>query len=104
MTHCSTSTSPSYPTGQDNNLNIFYNDHPFNWAVSFALYCLGDPGVIGDVFSLRSSYGHLKALKHKNDTLAHLIANLQQEQEWHNEEIKKFTDDTVGVQSHLVTT
>ena len=88
----------------DNNLNILYNNYPFNWAISFTLYWLGDPGVIGDVFSLRSFYGQLKALKHENDTLACLITHLQGEQEQHNKEIKDFTDDTVAVRSCLVTT
>ncbi len=88
----------------DDNLNILYNDYPFNWAISFTLYRLRDPGVIGDVFSLRSSYGQLKALKHENDTLARLITHLQEEQEQHNKEIKEFTDDTTAVRGHLVAT
>src|SRR5258707_7959315 len=87
----------------DDNLNILYNNYPFNWAISFALYQLGDPGVISDVFSLRSLYGQLKALKHENDTLAQLITHLQEEQEWHNKEIKEFTDDTAAMRGRLVT-
>ncbi len=94
---------PTYLSKCDyDNLDILYNDYPFNWAISFALYQLGDPGVIGDVFSLRSSYGWLKALKHENDTLARLITHLQEEQEQHNKEIKEFTDDTATVRSCLV--
>jgi len=88
----------------DDNLNILYNDYPFNWAISFTLYRLRDPGVIGDVFSLRSSYGQLKALKHESDTLARLITHLQEEQEQHNKEIKEFTDDTAAIRGHLVAT
>ncbi len=86
----------------DDNLDNLYNDYPFNWAISFALYRLGDPGVIGNVFSLRSSYGWLKALKHENDTLSRLITHLQEEQEWHNKEIKEFTDDTAAIRGRLV--
>ncbi len=88
----------------DNNLDILYNDYPFNWAISFALYRLRDPGVISDIFSLRSSYGRLKVLKHKNDTLARLITHLQEEQEQHNKEIKEFTDDTAAIRGRLVAT
>src|SRR5712675_226859 len=33
----------------DDNLEELYLDHPFNWAVNFALYRLGDAGVLADV-------------------------------------------------------
>ena len=36
------------------------------------------------------------------DTLAQLITHLQNEQEWHNKEIKEFTDNTVAIRSCLV--
>ena len=88
---------PLYLSGQkDDHLNIFYNNYPFNWAINFTLYRLRDPGVIGDIHSFRASSGQLKALKYENDTFSRLIENLQKEQERHNDEIRKFTEDAPG--------
>ena len=71
-----------YTTGCDeHDLAVLYTNHPFNWGINFALYRLGDPGVMGDVYRFRNSYTQLKALRHENDTLAHLIENIQKEQE-----------------------
>jgi|SRR5258708_7352217 len=71
-----------YTTGCDkNNLAILYTNHPFNWSINFALYRLGDPRVMGDIYRFRNSYTQLKVLSHKNDILACLIENLQKEQQ-----------------------
>src|SRR5260370_33188227 len=71
-----------YTTGCDKrDLTVLYTDHPFNWGINFALYRLGDPGVMGDVYRFRNSYTQLKALRHENDTLARLIEHIQKEKE-----------------------
>ncbi len=81
-----------YTTGCDKgDLAVLYTDHPFNWGINSALYRLGNPGVMGDIYQFRNSYTQLKALRHENDTLAHLIKNIQKEQERHNANIGKFS-------------
>jgi hypothetical protein len=47
----------------NDDLEELYLDHPFNWAVNFALYRLGDAGVLADVYRLRKSYAKLKNCK-----------------------------------------
>ena len=92
-----------YTTGCDeNNLAVLYTNHPFNWGINFALYRLGDPGVMGDIYQFRNSYTQLKALRHENDTLAHLIKNIQKEQEQHNHDINKFSQEIVAVRERLI--
>src|SRR5258707_6035754 len=92
-----------YTIGCDeNDLAILYTDHPFNWGINFALYRLGDPRVMGDVYWFRNSYTQLKALRHENNTLACLIENIQQEQERHNRDINKFSQEIVAVWECLV--
>ena len=49
--------------GDDDDLEDLYLDHPFNWAVNYALYRLGDAGVLADVHRLRMSYAKLKHFK-----------------------------------------
>ncbi len=57
---------------------------------------------MGDIYRFRNLYTQLKALRHKNDTIAHLIENLQKEQLQHNEDINKFTWETVAVREWLI--
>ena len=79
---------PPFPSSvQDSNLELLYLNHPFNWAVNHALYCLEDAGILADVHRYRTSYGHLRALKHKNEKLTRIIGAIQKEQEAHNLEI-----------------
>ena len=94
---------PPFPSSiQDSNLELLYLDHPFNWAVNHALYLLGDAGVLADVHRYRMSYGHLRALKHKNEKLTRIIGAIQKEQEAHNLEIRTFTDWIRGIKKCLI--
>ena len=93
---------PPFPSSvQDNDLELLYLDHPFNWAVNHALYRLGDAGVLADVHRYRTSYGHLRALKRENEKLTRIIGAIQKEQEAHNLEIRTFTDRIKGIKQRL---
>ena len=93
---------PPFPSSiQDSNLELLYLDHPFNWAVNHALYRLGDAGVLADVHRYRTSYGHLRALKHENKKLTRIIGAIQKEQEAHNLGIQTFTDWIKEIKKHL---
>jgi len=54
---------PDNPHVDDDDLEDLYLDHPFNWAVNYALYRLGDAGILADVHRLRMSYAKLKNFK-----------------------------------------
>ena len=93
---------PPFPSSvQDSDLELLYLDHPFNWAVNHALYRLGDAGVLADVHRYRTSYGHLRALKHENEKLTRIIGAIQKEQEAHNLKIRTFTDWIKGIKKCL---
>ena len=93
---------PPFPSSiQDSDLELLYLDHPFNWAVNHALYCLGDAGVLADVHRYRTSYGHLRALKCENEKLTRIIGAIQKEQEAHNLKIQTFIDRIKGIKKHL---
>jgi hypothetical protein len=48
---------PPIPLNVDNTkLEGFYKDHPFNWAVNFALFRLGDGGVLAHVHHYCTAY------------------------------------------------
>jgi len=95
--------APPWPTNvDDTNLEELYLDHPFNWAMSFALFKLGDAGVLADVHRFRSSYLKLKGLKNKNMHLEHIIGALQFEKEGHTEEITTFAKEVEGIKDRLV--
>ena len=61
---------PPFPSSvDDGDLELLYLDHPFNWAVNHALYCLGDAGILADIHRYRMSYCQLRSLKRKNEKL-----------------------------------
>jgi hypothetical protein len=84
-------------------LEELYLDHPFNWAVNYALFRLGDAGVLADIHRFRQSYSKLKALKRENERLTRIIGAIQKEQEGHNKEIRTFTGEVKGLKSRLTT-
>ena len=91
-----------FPRLVDNSdLELLYLDHPFNWAVNHALYCLGDAGILADVHRYRMSYCQLRSLKCENEKLTQIIGAIQKEQEAHNGEIHAFTERIKGIKECL---
>src|SRR5712675_832902 len=86
----------------DDNLEELYLDHPFNWAVNFALYRLGDAGVLADVYRLRKSYAKLKNFKHDTAKMRRIIEAIQKEVEGNNKEIQTFIHEVEELKSRLV--
>ena len=96
-------TPVPWVTNVDNsNLEELYLDHPFNWAMSFALFKLGDAGVLADVHRFRSSYLRLKGLKNENMHLERIIGALQMEKEGHTDEITVFAREVKDIKDRLV--
>ena len=94
--------SPPFPSSvDDSNLELLYLDHPFNWAVNYALYRLGDAGILADVHRYRMSYCQLRSLKCENKKLTRIIGVVQKVQEAHNGEICAFTECIKGIKEHL---
>ncbi|KAF8496375.1 hypothetical protein F5888DRAFT_1804070 [Russula emetica] len=94
---------PSIPLHiDDTQLDSLYEDHPFNWAINFALFRLSDPGVLADVHRYRTAFLRLKGLKHKNDRLTRIISTFQKEQKGHNREIRTFTHKVEEVKGRLI--
>src|SRR5882762_5438526 len=86
----------------DDDLEELYLDHPFNWAVNFALYRLGDAGVLVDVFRLRKTYAKLKNFKTDTTKLRRIIEAVQMEVEGNNKEIQTFVHEVEELKSCLV--
>ena len=94
--------SPPFPSSvDDSDLELLYLDHPFNWAVNHALYCLEDAGILADVHRYRMSYCQLRSLKHKNEKLTQIIGAVQKEQKAYNGEICAFTKRIKGIKECL---
>ncbi len=85
----------------DSQLEDLYKDYPFNWAVNLAITQLGDARLIMDIHHFRMTYPKLKALKHENEQLNHIIGALQKEQEVHTQEIQQFIDEITEIKQHL---
>src|SRR5712672_4401770 len=86
----------------DDDLEELYLDHPFNWAVNFALYRLGDAGVLADVYRLRKSYAKLKNFKIDTAKLGRIIEAIQTEVEGNNKEIQTFVHEVEELKGRLV--
>jgi hypothetical protein len=86
----------------DDNLEDLYLDHLFNWAVNYALYRLGDAGVLADVHRLRMSYAKLKHFKGEHRRMRKIIDTVQKEVHDHNTEIQTFIKEVEGFKSRLV--
>ena len=85
----------------DGDLELLYLDHPFDWAVNHALYCLRDAGILANVHRYRMSYCQLRSLKCKNEKLTRIIGAIQKEQEAHNGKIRAFTERIKGIKERL---
>ena len=92
---------PNNPLVDDTDLEELYLDHPFNWAVNVAIFCLGDAGVMADVYWYRASYAKLKALKMENERIVRLIEAFQAEQSKHVKIIKDFTEGVEALKNRL---
>jgi hypothetical protein len=93
---------PPFQMDTDNSqLNKLFLDHPFNWAINLALFRMNDPGVLADVHCLRESYTRLKALKHENDHLNHMLDIIQKEKQDHVAEIQQFVSNMEAVKERL---
>src|SRR5712675_2048744 len=86
----------------DDDLEELYLDHPFNWAVNFALYHLGDAGVLADVYRLRKSYAKLKNFKYDTAKMRRIIEAVQKEVEGNNKEIQTFVHEMEELKGRLV--
>jgi len=86
----------------DDDLEDLYLDHPFNWAVNYALYRLGDAGVLADVHRLRMSYAKLKHFKEEHRRMRRIIDTVQKEVHDHNTKIQTFIKEVEGFKSRLV--
>src|SRR5712672_1935446 len=86
----------------DDDLEELYLDHPFNWAVNFALYRLGDAGVLVDVYRLRKTYAKLKNFKTDTAKLRRIIEAVQTEVEGNNKEIQTFVHEVEELKGRLV--
>ena len=92
---------PDNPLIDDTDLKELYLDHLFNWAINIAIFQLGDPGVMADVYHFRASYAKLKALKMENARIVRLVEAFQEEQTKHTKVIKDFTNGMEALKNHL---
>ena len=92
---------PDNPLIDDTDLEELYLDHPFNWAINIAIFRLGDPGVMADVYRFRASYAKLKALKMENARIIRLVEAFQEEQTKHTKTIKDFSDGVEALKNRL---
>jgi hypothetical protein len=83
----------------DDDLEDLYLDHPFNWAMNYALYRLGDAGVLADVHRLRMSYAKLKHFKEEHRRMCRIIDTVQKEVHDHNTKIQTFIKEVEGFKS-----
>src|SRR5712672_1136157 len=84
---------PDNPHVDDDDLEDLYLDHLFNWAVNYALYRLGDAGILADVHRLRMSYAKLKNFKEGHRRLHKIIDAVQKEVHDHNTKIQTFVKE-----------
>jgi Chromo (CHRromatin Organisation MOdifier) domain len=92
---------PDNPLIDDTDHEELYLDHPFNWAINVAIYRLGDPGIMADVYRLRASYGKLKSLKQENERIVQLVEAFQKEQTKINKMIKDFANGVEALKNRL---
>ena len=90
------------PLIDNTDLKELYLDYPFNWAINIAIFRLGDPGVMANMYRFRASYTKLKALKNENERILCLVEAFQEEQTKHTKTIKDFADGIEALKNRLV--
>jgi hypothetical protein len=93
---------PDNPLIDNSDHKELYLNHPFNWAINVAIYRLGNPGVMADVYHLRASYGKLKSLKQENERIVRLVKAFQEEQTKINKTIKDFANGVEALKNRLM--
>ncbi len=83
LTALPTPPLPWMMTCNDGELDLLVTDYPFNFTLDTALFHLGDPSILGDVYQFHQAYPRLMALKHEGKSLRNTLAALQKEQATH---------------------
>ncbi len=94
----------SWTTMHDNReLDLLITDYPFNFTLDMALFHMGDPGVLRDVYHFHQAYLRLMSLKCEGESLQNTLATLQKEQALHLEWVQAHIKEVEEVKVRLIT-
>ena len=92
-----------WATTRDNReLDLLITNYPFNFTLDTALFCMGDPSVLGDMYHFRQVYPRLMSLKHEGESLRNTLATLQKEQALHLERVQEHIKGVEEVKARLI--
>ena len=84
-------------------LDLLVANYPFNFMLNTALFHMGDPSVLGDMYHFCQAYPRLMSLKREGESLQNTLAALQKEQALHLEWVQEHIKEVKEVKARLIT-
>lgn len=88
------------PPVDDGDLTLLLEDYPFNPSIQIALFAIGDPTLLADVYRFRSMENKLAGLRRAQDHLQHIFDNVQIR--LHNARVRALCAERNDIRTRLV--